>query len=103
MPGQLNSLTLNVIGQCYAHVRPQEVHHLSPPALPNESVCEANQYNELPIIAHFRRKRVIGARSDLVPLRIPTKSAAGKLYRKISILVIPNCQELSIRGPSAAA
>ena len=69
----------------------------------NESVCEANQYNELPVIAHFRRKRVIGARSDLVPLRIPTKSAAGKLYRKISILVIPNRQELSIRGPSAAA
>ena len=69
----------------------------------NESVCEANQYNELPVIAHFRRKRVIGARSDLVPLRIPTKSAADKLYWKISILVISSRQELSIRGASAAA
>jgi hypothetical protein len=74
-----------------------------PQLFQNESVCEANQYNERPVIAHFRRKRMIGARSDLVPLRTPTKSAAGKLYHKINTLVIPNRQELSIRSPSAAA
>ena len=74
-----------------------------PQLFQNESVREAYQCNEQSVIAHFRRKRVIGARSDLVPLRIPTKSAAGKLYQKISILVIPNRQELSIRRPSAAA
>jgi hypothetical protein len=39
----------------------------------NGSVREANQYNEYSVIAHFRRKRVIGARSDLVPLRIPPR------------------------------
>jgi hypothetical protein len=37
------------------------------------------------------------------PATHPTKSVAGKLYREISILMIPNRQELSIRGPSAAA
>jgi hypothetical protein len=74
-----------------------------PQLFQNESVRETHQCNEQSVIAHFRRKRVIGARSDLVPLRIPTKSAAGKLYQKISILVIPNRQELSIRRPSAAA
>ena len=77
---------------------------LTPSSSKNQSVREAHQCNEQSVIAHFRRKRVIGARSDLVPPRIPTKSAAGKLYQTISILVsIPNRQELSIRRPSAAA
>ena len=73
-----------------------------PQLFQNESVREVHSCNEQSVIAHFRRKRVIGTRSDLVPLRIPTKSAAGKLYHKISILAIPNRQELSIPRPSAA-
>jgi hypothetical protein len=64
---------------------------------------KADQFSEQPVIAYFRRKRVIGARGDLVPLCTPTKSVVGKLHRKINFLVIPNRQELSIRGPSAAA
>jgi hypothetical protein len=48
----------------------------------NENICEESQCNEQPVIAHFRRKRVIGARGDFVLPRTPTKSDTGKLYRK---------------------
>jgi hypothetical protein len=68
-----------------------------------ESACGANQHNEQSVIAHFCRKRVIDARGDRIPLRTPTKGASGKLYWKISALVILSCQELSVRVPSAAA
>ena len=75
---------------------------LHPHLSQNENVREANQFRERPVIAHFRHKRVIGARRSC-PAAHPTKGVAGKLYREISILVIPSRQELSIRGPSAAA
>jgi hypothetical protein len=46
---------------------------LHPHLSQNENVREANQFRERPVIAHFRHKRVIGARGDLVPLRTPPR------------------------------